>query len=158
MSDNQSIKIRISKQSGYQRIWNRPYSNTYIEFCALNTGYPETWVQYIFVWTYHLPMNISLKFVLTLSNKSWHQPRSNNNKFNFRPCYCAEPQGPERKSCVPLVLVADGDDAQEEEDDAIRERAHGFHGILDSCVTLLGNVGECISLLGNTTTNLGDKY
>ena len=55
---------------------------------------------------------------------------------------------------MPDKLVADGDDTQEEEDDAVGERTHGFHRILDSCVTLLGNVGECVALLCNAAANL----
>ena len=47
--------------------------------------------------------------------------------------------------------VTDGDHAQEEEDDAIGERAHRLYRVLDGGVALLGNVGECISFLSYAT-------
>ena len=59
---------------------------------------------------------------------------------------------------MPLVLVADGDDAQEEEDDAVGEGAHGLDGVFDGGVTLLGNVGEGVSFLCDSTSNLEKQF
>jgi len=75
-----------------------------------------------------------------------------------KPCDCAEDEGPEGEPGVPLVLMADGDDAQEEEDDAVGEGAHGLDGILDGGVTLLGNVGEGVPFLGDSASNLENQF
>jgi len=56
------------------------------------------------------------------------------------------------------MLVADGDDAQEEEDNAVGQCSHGLDGILDSCVTLLGNVEEGVALLCYAASNLQCLY
>jgi len=56
------------------------------------------------------------------------------------------------------VFVADGHDAQKEEDDAVGEGAHGLDGVLDGGVTLLGDVGEGISFLCNSTSNLEKQF
>ena len=52
------------------------------------------------------------------------------------------------------MSVTDGDHAQEEEDDAIGERAHRLDCVLDGGVALLRNVRECISFLSYATGNL----
>ncbi len=70
------------------------------------------------------------------------------------PCNSTEPEGPQSKSGMPFVFVTDGDDAQEQEDDNVRERAHGLDSILHRRVGLLRDVGKGISLLCNTTCYL----
>jgi len=55
---------------------------------------------------------------------------------------------------VPLVPVADGDDAQEEEDDAVGQGTHGLHGVLHSRVALLRDVGEGVTLLSDAASDL----
>jgi len=73
------------------------------------------------------------------------------------PSNSAEPKGPESKPCVPFVFVADGDDAQEQEDDHVRERAHGLNGVLHRRVSLLRDVRKGISLLSDTACYLHPK-
>ena len=60
---------------------------------------------------------------------------------------------------MPFVFVTDGDDAQEQEDDDVREGAHGLDGVLHRSVSLLRDVGKGISLLSDSACYLhSEKY
>ena len=52
------------------------------------------------------------------------------------------------------MLESNGDDAQEEEDDTVRQGTHGLDGVLHCCVALLGNVWEGVTLLSYATSYL----
>ena len=60
-----------------------------------------------------------------------------------------EDQGPEYEPGVPPLLggLADGDDAQEEEYDAVHEGGQRLDAVLDGGVGLLGDVGKGVALM-----------
>ena len=74
--------------------------------------------------------------------------------FRCQPGQCAQDECPKSEAGVPLMPMADGDNTQEEEDDAVRQGTHGFDSVLHCCVALLWNVGKGVALLSYSACNL----
>ena len=53
---------------------------------------------------------------------------------------------------MPFVVLGDGDNAQEQEDDHVGKGGHGLDPVLHGGVTLFGDIGEAIPFLGDATT------
>ena len=63
---------------------------------------------------------------------------------------------PDDEARVPLLVVGDGDDAEEEEDDAVGEGGQRLDAVLDRRVRLGPHVGEGVPLLHDAAADEAD--